>query len=337
MGNTNAIGTSQAHRGRQAWGEDDILWAECNVGPVRLKFFVISPYLAANQGVHGRLVYSTEPPFGVDSIGRVSNGTTWYKVIHRNGEGRRISVPYADVLSFARKQGFQDALGVHRQLSMIPSAAIGSLEPSPSAVERYGDCAEELLQDIARFYDVGIEELRLTGSAAALDLPFDALDDLDVVVPVHDEEHLRRIALEPRPRGMGPVPLGPSVALGLRRAWAALRWRHPRGMIVCPFFTFGRLRPPAIDVRETGTRVRGRIRITSAIYGSFNTQFYECSGAMTRLMICSTFGRGETRAGSEFDVDCPVYEVLTGAWSGAHVAVANSPYLGLTEGALTGS
>lgn len=320
-----------------AWGEDDILWAECNVGSVRLKFFVMSPYLCANQGrMHGRLVYSTERPFGIDSIGRVRDGTTWYKVIHRNLEGRRLSVAYAEVLSIARKYGFDDATGVHRQLSSIPAATVASLQPSPSAVDRYGDCAEELLQDIARFYAVGIEELRLTGSAAALDLPFHALDDLDVIVPIRDEEHLRRIAAEPRPRSACPVPLGPSVASAMGRAWAALRWRHSSDIIVCPFFTFGALRPPAIDVRETGGRARGRVRITSAAYGSFNTQFYECTGATTRLMICSTFGRGETRTGAELVLDCPIYEVLTGAWNGAHVAVANSPYLGLTEGALTG-
>src|SRR5262249_3407780 len=155
--------------------------------------------------------------------------------------------------------------------------------------------------DIAHFYDIDVDDVRLTGSAAAFRPPYETLNDVDVVIGVRDDNHLKHIYRQQRNSAQRfSVPLGASVARGLGRKCSSLRWRHSHGDVVCPFFTFASLSPPVIEARETGEWVRGRAMVTDARLGIFNTQFYECSGAIGKLMICSTFGRGETFEGTEF-------------------------------------
>ena len=215
---------AEAQRVLGEWGSDDVLWGECVQGDVRLKFFHISPYLNDRRDrLPGRLVYTTEPPFGPSSICRVADGRTWYKVIHRLCDGRRRSVSYTEVLDVAKRYGFGNAGGVHRQLSAIPIDALDTLCASPRGCALLGRLADEMLQAVASFYGIHVEDIRLTGSAGAFRLPLEALDDLDVIVPIKDEMHLQRIASELHPRYAEPVVLGEANATTLNRRWATLR------------------------------------------------------------------------------------------------------------------
>jgi len=316
---------------------DDLLWADCSVPAGELKFFVVSPYLnPRSNACFGRLVYVTRPPFGGESIRKLSCGRTWYKVIHRVRGGARRSVGYDDILGIAAQYGFLPGQGVHRQLSCLPTSAIHGLHPSPRAVDVYPQYRDCILRDVAAFYALDVDAIRLTGSAAAFSPPYSDLSDIDVVVPIRDFQQLGMILRTPRTAPAFTVPLASATGRAFGHPYSSLRWHHPSGAVVCPFFVFAALPPPVAEARDTGTRVRGRVTITDARYGIFNTQYYECSGVADRLMICSTFGRGETDAGTRFNIDCPLYQVTRGAWVGMTVAIANSPYLGLTERHLVG-
>lgn len=317
---------------------DDIFYININRSNCSLKFFQTSPYLNnSNNCKFARLVYISTPPFGKNSIKRKSNNQNWYKTIHKIKNGRKVSVSNKEIFDLASRYNFDFGHGIHRELTRIPLNEIDSLHDSEQAIEFLNDNHIKLLNDISNFYNSKLTELRLTGSAIALRIPYKYLNDLDLIIPVKNMEHLNYLnRFSKNPQKVSRVKLGHGLSRNLKRKYSALRWIHENGQIVCPFFVYSGLYPPVLELQPTGYNVSGKIKIIDDKFGIFNTQCFRCSGAIEQIMICTTVARGEINVGMEFNINCPIYNVTKGFWAGKDVAVVNDPYLDFANLELSG-
>ena len=315
---------------------DDVEWVEVRSGADRLRFFSTSPYLNKSSTLkHGRLAYSTSPPFGDSSIAKVGKHERWFKVIHRMDGDRRTAVSVDTMLAVAATHGFKEGTGLHRNLVEIPVEQISDCIGAPRALTLF-PAGNEIIADVAAHYQVDPMEVRLTGAASAIGERFESVRDLDVVIPVKNEEHATSIASREPAHGRFDVPIGPNWSAALGHSYSSIRWRHRTGMIVCPFFVYATLSPPVVETRPTGRRASGRVRVTEAVHGLFNTHCYVSSGVAPHLMIRSTLARGEVRSGLEIAINCPIHEIVAGDWAGSEVAVVNAPHLGFDRDLLEG-
>lgn len=315
---------------------DGVDWVLAASEEASLLFFCTSTYLnTTTEALHGRLAYSTAPPFGSSSIAKTGRTGTWYKVIHRRDGEQRTAVSVDAMLEVAAEHGFRRGAGLHRNLVRIAANQVIQRETSPSALSVYPDQAS-IIEDVAATYQVEPAELMVTGAASAIGEDYASIRDLDVVVPIRDPAQAHELSVRPPRRGRYDVPVGANWARALGREHSSIRWRHNSGMIVCPFFIYREVTPPVVDCRPTGRRVAGRVEILSAVHGRFNSHAYLCRGAIRHILICSTLGRGEVRAGLAITIDCPIFEVTRGAWEGSAVAIVNSPHLGFDRGHLEG-
>lgn len=303
-----------------------------------LKFFQTSPYLNNTISInYARLVYMTQKPFGEASISTSRSDQTWYKVIHKRKAGRRVSTSYDTVLSVASEFGFAAGTGIHRLLSAVPKKKIRRVNTSRAATDVLTGAHTSILSDLSQLYDVAPNEFKISGSAAAFNLSYGSLHDIDIVVPVRDKPHLEAINRQAkRPSSYKSVPLGPGLSKALKRKTSALRWRHDSGKIICPFFVYDKTVPPVLSAIPINSYVEGKVVIINSKHGIFNTQFFESEGAIGKIMVCSTIARGEIEEGMRFKVNCPIYVVNKGLWSGDFIAVVNAPYIDFGNSVLSG-
>lgn len=316
---------------------DRVDWVVSGSGDDRVLFFCTSPYLnATDEARHGRMVYSASRPYGSASIERRIGERSWFKVTHRIVGERRVSVSVPEMLSVAEQFGFTEGAGIHRNLVRIPATRIFEEFTAPPVSSLYPEQVASVIQDIATRYGISVSAVGVTGSASAIGERYSKLRDLDVVIPLDTREQVEAASRSESECGEYDVGLGENWAKALNRPHSSIRWRHNSGMVICPFFTHGRLVPPVVQLELTNRRAVGSITVTDSTYGVFNTHYYKCAGACSHLMICSTLGRGEVRPGLRVTIDCPIGIITRGAWKGAEVAIVNQPHLGFDRGHLAG-
>ncbi len=295
--------------------EDNILWLICEQKSVRLCFYMLAPYLHEDKNnFYAKLVYSTQECFQEGNILKVKGEEKWYKTIHYMENDKRRTVDDLHVQELACRFGFDRANGVWSSLNAIPKESITKIVYPPKILDVYGESEiKDLLQEIADFYDLRVEDLTLSGSGGFFRSPISKLNDLDVIVPINSEEQL--VAINEL-----KIPLTANKVRQKNKFWS-LRWINDFNLIVCPFFIYGEIGNPVVNIRQTDKRVKGKIKITNSNYGIFNIPLYECVGVIESLMIKASFLRGEIKNNSIFVIDCPIYVVTEGLWAGREIAL----------------
>jgi len=296
--------------------EDNVLWLICERNGLRLCFYLLAPYLHEDEtNFYAKLIYSTHKCFEDGNIPKVRfDKEKWYKTIHYMENDKRRTVDDFKVQELAIGFGFDRGHGIWSNINAVPKKSNVEIVYPPKVLDVYGKSnVTELLQEIADFYCLTTKDLNLSGSGGFFNSPISELSDLDIIIPINSVEQLSKINNQ-------KIPLSAKRVRHKEKYWP-LRWINNFDLIVCPFFVYGNIEKPVVKVKETNKRIKGNVRITNTNYGIFNVPLYECNGAIERLMVKTSFMRGKIENDSEFNIDCPVYEVTDGLWAGKDIAV----------------
>ena len=303
---------------------DDIVWIYGTIGKYEFLFFLTDTYLYKDDiyNAPAKLIYSTCKPFRKGNISKYFLGKKWYSVVNRKINNNIIFLTDKEIQKIARiKYNIESANLFDANLSKINSCDNLRLIWSIPFISRFNsNIALKVCNEIASFYQVDINEIKITGGSLISCNNFEDTHDLDIIIKIDTLKQLEFLSELHIPHYSSQV-----IEYGVR--WP-LRWRTKNNnKIVCPFFIYGDIKEQIYTVNPLKNKISENIKINNDLFGIFNMPIYSIDASVKYLIIRNRIVRDLIKNNFTFRIFAPLYKVTSGMLKNQIVAVITNPWV----------
>jgi hypothetical protein len=301
---------------------DDIYWVLAEENQKKSFFFCIDddPRTISDGVASGKMIYSEALPYGHYSVPYLTQKYgTLYRAVSKIVNGTLVLNDEHSIQSIAKKFGYSPANGLQRNISYIRASQISEIFPSQRFLSRFtSKIATSVAKQVANHYDVSIDTLRISGGAQLNGRDIHEQHDLDIVIPIKDEEHAKRIWVSIRDKDTGQL-----VENGFK---SPMRWMCDDEHMVCPFFVCGEnLESPIRSVKELGD-YQGELEIIDCRYSILNMPILLTKGDVDFVAFRSRVARSCLNEGQKLQVKGVIVEVIEGGLQGKRGVLITKPF-----------
>ncbi len=306
---------------------DDIYWLLAEENGMKSLFFCIDndPRAIGYGDVPGKMIYCEEKPYGHHSVPYLTQKYgTLYRTVSKSMGGRPVSQDEYSIQNVAKILGYSEASGLQKNISQIRASQISGIFPSARFLSRFtSQAAVSVAEQVAKHYDVSIDELRVSGGSQINGRNIHQQHDLDIVIPVKDEEHAKNIWVAIRDKSTGHL-----VENGYK---SPMRWVCDLDHMVCPFFVCSeKLESPIRSIKELGD-YRGEVEITDCRFSILNMPVILTRGDIDFVAFRSRLVRSSLREGEKLAIDGSLVEVTEGSLQGKRGVLITKPFTEVTN------
>ncbi len=301
--------------------KDNIIFVKFTLNGIVCILAVTDLFLYSSlKKVFGKLMYTSQPLYGKNSIViKDVNHHSFYKAAYFYKKNKIVPLTDKELLQIGIKIGLKKGEHLDNLLCGPPPNSPKNFIFPKKLIDCYNHIEIcNLLNTISKFYKVSNDDILLTGGLLLFQTPLKYAHDIDVVIPVDSLEHLNLI-----------IKSYTSFRIKLVKEYGyiwPLRWYTEEKKIICPFFIYRGLLPPVIRVKYLNEKILTTIKISDTKFSIFNMPIIETEGPIDLLIFRSTLLRGMLKRKQILKINCPLYEVVKGIYSGAIAGVITDPF-----------
>lgn len=301
-------------------GQDDIFWIHAIHQNNELLFFHTEPFLPCPNGViPAKLIYASYKPYGTNSVRQNTvKKKTMYSVAYRLENHKTVHVSDSEIQKSAQSAGFQVGYGAHANLSIVKHDIIVNLFPSIRLLDRFpSDEGYNVSSIVAQEYGINTHDIRLTGGAQINENVIRKQHDLDVIIPIESYEHAERVWRKIRGKSENHI-----IEHGFK---SPMRWYAKNSYMICPFFIYGKMDIPILDMR-LGPIVEKKVVVVDSRLSLFNMPLFEVIGELDFVAFRSRIVRAAISEGMALHVNSYSILVTKGNWKGRKGVLITNPF-----------
>lgn len=306
---------------------DDLYWLLAEENGKMSLFFCIDddPRTIGDGVVPGKMIYCEVKPYGHHSVSYLTQKYgTLYRTVSKIVDDKLVLLDEYSIQDVANNLGYSPAREFQKNISYIRASQVSEVIPSEQFLSRFtSEAATSVAKQVAKHYDVNVDALRVSGGSQVNGRSIHQQHDLDIVIPVEDEEHAKRIWGAIRDRDTGHL-----VENGFK---SPMRWMCDDNHMVCPFFVCGKnLEPPIRNVKELGD-YHGVLEITDCRYSILNIPVLLTQGDIDFVAFRSRVARSCINEGEKLEVKGLLVEVIDGSLQGKRGVLITKPFTEVTN------
>lgn len=302
---------------------DDIYWVIAEENGVKSFFFCIDedPRTITEGCVTGKMIYTEAEPYGHQSVPyQTREYGTLFRTVRKNVDGMPFLLDEIAIQQVTEDLGYQAASGLQKNISQIKVSQIVDVFSSELFLEKFSSSdAIKFARQVASHYDIDCQALRLSGGALINGKNLYDQHDLDVVIPIVDSEHAKKLWDVMRSKDSGHL-----IENGFK---SPMRWMCDEAHMVCPFFVYGdSMEHPITSVKQIGWYA-GNLVVSDSRYSIFNMPILlTTGGGVEFIAFRSRVARACLSEGETLDVDGELVEVIEGELKGKQGVLIAKPF-----------